>query len=111
MKKIVVMLTVLVFCMVLCQIASMAECPVTGVYQSDWGTVQLTEKGSVVTGRWVKGTVSGIREGDTIHYTWYEGKIMGGKGVWTVSPDCKTLTGTWGHGDSETGGGYWNLQK
>ncbi len=111
MRKVIVVLAVFAFCMVLGQISSMAVCPVTGVYASDWGDVQLTEKGKMVTGTWQKGTVSGMRLGNTIHYIWYEGTVMGGKGVWTISPDCRTLTGPWGHGNSETGGGNWNLTK
>ena len=111
MKKLLVTFVVLAFCIVIGQIASMAECPVTGVYQSDWGDVHLTETGKMVNGTWKNGTVSGMRIGNTIHYIWYEGNVMGGKGVWTVSPDCKTLTGPWGHGNSETGGGQWNLYK
>jgi hypothetical protein len=110
MKKFFLVVTVLLLVM-LCQIVLMADCPVSGTYQSDWGTVFLSEQSGIVTGTWQQGTVTGVRNGNTIHYTWYQGNVMGGKGVWSVSPDCNSLNGPWGTGENETGGGYWNLQR
>lgn len=111
MKKVFVVLALFAICMIFGQIASMAECPVTGVYQSDWGQVNLLQAGNQVTGTWEKGTIQGTRFGNTIRYVWYQGNVIGGRGFWTVSPDCQSLTGPWGNGNSETGGGYWNLHK
>ena len=87
------------------------DCPIDGAYQSDWGPVTLEQQGSNVSGTWRNGTVSGVRSGNVIHYTWYQGVVPGGRGFWQISPDCNHLTGPWGNGDSETGGGNWNLHK
>jgi hypothetical protein len=113
MRKSIIIALIAVSC--LCLLASerpaRSSCSLDGVYQSDWGNVFLTEQGSSVSGTWKSGTVSGTREGDTIRYTWYNGTILGGHGYWEVSPDCSRLSGPWGTGDNETGGGSWNLHK
>lgn len=107
----IALLAVSCLCLLVNERPAQSSCSVDGVYQSDWGNVFLTEQGSAVSGTWKSGTVSGTREGDTIRYTWYNGTILGGHGYWEVSPDCSRLSGPWGTGDNETGGGSWNLHK
>ncbi len=111
MKTVFAVLGSIALCMVLGAPPSHAGCPLDGIYQSDWGEVQLSENGDQVTGTWRNGTVSGIRQGDVIRYTWTQGSNPMGRGYWQVSPDCTRLTGPWGNGNSETGGGFWNLHR
>jgi hypothetical protein len=88
-----------------------ADCSIDGTYQSDWGPVNLQQSENKVTGTWQKGTISGVRNGNVIRYTWYEGPVPGGRGTWRISPNCANLRGPWGSGSSSTGGGNWNLHK
>jgi len=111
MKTVVAVLGIVGLCMMIGAVPSQAGCPVDGVFQSDWGEVQLSENGDQVTGTWRNGTVSGQRVGDVIHYTWTQGGTPMGRGYWQVSPDCARLSGPWGNGNSETGGGFWNLNR
>ncbi len=86
---------------------------VTGRYQSNWDDVRLHQRGSHVTGTYVccgGGTLDGEITGHTLHYRWHEPRGAGdGRGVWTIDGDH--LDGTWGHGNSESDGGPWTLQR
>ncbi len=90
---------------------ALSDCSVSGVYQSDWGSVFLNEQYQNISGTWKNGTVTGNREGNIINYIWYQGSNPGGRGIWQISPDCSQLTGPWGKGNSDSDGGYWNLHK
>ena len=86
---------------------------ITGTYSSNWDDVQLVQDGTRVRGSYVccgGGTIEGrIIEGRVIKFHWHEPRGAGdGSGVWTITAAGR-LEGTWGHGQSATDGGPWNL--
>jgi hypothetical protein len=86
---------------------------VTGVFQSNWDQVRLTQRGDAVTGTYVccgGGTIEGrIVEGRVLRYRWRQPGAEG-RGVWTIEgPD--RLDGTWGVGRDEVSGGRWDLER
>ena len=110
-KIIITILALSGLCLIIGLMPALSECTISGVYQSDWGSVILNDQGQNVSGTWKNGTISGVKDGTVIHYTWYQGSVPGGRGVWQISPDCAQLTGPWGKGNSDSDGGYWNLYK
>lgn len=83
---------------------------VSGVYDSNYGTVVLEQKGRRVTGHYDccgGGTINGYMSGETIRFTWTQPGATG-RGVWSVG-DKQRLAGTWGYDGSDTTGGTWNL--
>jgi len=90
---------------------AVSDCSVTGTYTSAWGPVTLQQDGNVVHGTWQEGTVDGNIQNGEIHYIWYRYNVPSGRGYWQISPDCYRLTGPWGNGESETGGGNWDLTR
>jgi hypothetical protein len=93
--------------------AHRAQHSVTGVYQSNWDEVRLTQHGDAVTGTYVccgGGTIEGrIVEGRTLIYRWRQPGGEG-SGVWTIK-DADRLEGTWGVGEDRSGGGRWDLAR
>lgn len=106
--------------------------PFAGVYVGKWidqdglaldVTMILKRQGEEVTGSYTAGdsnnkpgtagTVSleGLVEGDRLHYAWAWDTKNSGKGVLTTTPDKTGLSGTWGRGEAETGGGIWKLGR
>ncbi len=84
---------------------------VDGVYGSNRGKVTLSQSGSQISGTYAccgGGKITGTRSGNKIDYSWIQSSGSG-KGVLTVSKDGIALNGTWGMGESATGGGSWNL--
>ncbi|MCZ6847493.1 MAG: redoxin family protein, partial [Alphaproteobacteria bacterium] len=84
---------------------------VDGVYGSNRGKVTLSQSGSQISGTYAccgGGKITGTRSGNKIDYSWIQSSGSG-KGVLTVSEDGIALNGTWGMGESATGGGSWNL--
>ncbi len=90
---------------------AVSDCSVTGTYDSRWGVVSLTQEGDVVHGTWRDGTIDGNIQEGRVHYIWYRFNMPTGRGVWTISPDCYSLTGPWGMGENEAGGGHWDLTR
>jgi hypothetical protein len=90
-----------------------ARISVSGVFQSNYDEVRLTQRGDVVTGTYVccgGGTIEGrITQGRVLRYRWRQPGSEG-RGVWTIeSPD--RLSGTWGSEQSEADGGRWDLER
>ena len=101
--------------------APAAACPVripppmydaSGVYDSTYGDMVLTQSGRRVTGTFAccgGGSITGRYNGDSvIRFTWSQ-PGFGGQGVWRV--EASRLTGSWGWDKSTDSGGAWNLVK
>lgn len=77
---------------------------VTGSYTvSDPGSSLSSSAGSV--------GVEGLVENDRLHYAWTWGTRGKGQGVLTSAPGTTELSGTWGTGDAEKGGGTLTLRR
>lgn len=84
---------------------------VWGVYDSNWGPVELYQYGDRIEGTYDccgGGTIEGTIEGDVIEYEWNQPGLSG-RGWWRVAPDANALDGRWGHQQSADNGGDWNL--
>jgi len=81
---------------------------VSGVYDSNWGPIELRQNGRDVVGMYDahRGALHGTLEGNMLRYEWHsnDGK---GLGVFVVATNGQ-LIGTWGTTDDVAGGG-WNL--
>lgn len=87
---------------------------VAGDYTSNWDEIHLVQKGDHITGTYVccgGGTIEGRIVGNqVISFEWYEPRGAGhGRGEWQIRGN--RLDGTWGHGQSATDGGPWNLER
>jgi hypothetical protein len=100
----------------------------TGVYFHPlYGYLHLVETDNNVVGKWIRadhsawGEMSGVKEGNVLHFTWKEHKIgftgpsgtSKGKGYFVYGVNKEktgTLTGQFGLGDEETGS-EWNCVK
>lgn len=86
---------------------------ITGTFDSNWGPVHLEQSGARVSGTYEccgRGRIAGTLENGVLHYTWDQPGATG-RGRWDVRKGGNELTGTWGHGESETSGGPWNLRR
>lgn len=100
----------------------------TGVYHSpQYGEMHLVQSGDSVIGEYTKderkGKINGTAEGNILHFEWVEERslvanrptVTKGRGYFLYKIDAvnddHVLTGEWGHGDDETGGGPWNAWK
>lgn len=82
----------------------------TGRYNTNWGPLELTQGGQDVTGSYTgkfSGSISGTVNGRTLHFSW-ERNGESGRGLFEISEDGRTLTGTWGKNNSATSGGNWS---
>ena len=90
---------------------STTSCSWSGTWNTTYNTMRLTQSGSSVAGiyDYNSGRISGTASGATLSGRWDEGtETPGGDGgfVFTMSADCKSFSGTWGYGSSNTGGGW-----
>jgi hypothetical protein len=56
------------------------------------------------------GSITGSLNGNRVDYAWRDENLEG-KGHWILSADTQKLTGSFGYGESDSGGGEWNLVK
>jgi hypothetical protein len=91
--------------------AALAQRPsFTGRYNTNWGPVVLTQSGQDVTGSYTgkfSGSISGTVKDRTLHFSW-QGNGESGRGIFALSADGRTLTGTWGKNESATSGRNWS---
>lgn len=84
----------------------------TGSYTSEFGPVELRQRGEIVTGTFAAGgggRIEGRIVGSKVLFRWWNSQEKG-RGVWYMAnPD--RIEGTWGKRRSETDGGVWNLTR
>ena len=82
----------------------------TGFWNTNWGSLQMTQKGSQVMGHYAgqfKGIIDGTVAGNRLHFTWSQPNGEHGKGYFILSEDGNSLDGAWGMNESESNGGSW----
>lgn len=88
--------------------AALAQQPsFTGRYSTNWGAVVLTQSGQDVTGSYsgkFSGSISGTVKDRTLQFAW-RGDGESGRGIFELSGDGRTLTGTWGKAKAPRAGG------
>ncbi len=81
----------------------------TGQWNTNWGPLELVQRGSTVTGTYVhdQGRVRGqvSADGKTVRLTWsespsYQPPEDGGTAELQLSDDGNSFSGRWGYGDS-----------
>jgi hypothetical protein len=84
------------------------EISYAGSYRTTWGSAVLSQEGRMVIGTYPRGTLRCRVEPPKLLCDWQEGSAKG-KAKLEREPVNKTLSGTWGHGESETDGGAWTF--
>ena len=81
---------------------------VSGVYDSNWGPIELRQHGRDVVGMYDAhhGALHGTLDGNMLRYEWHSNEGEG-LGVFVVVTNGQPI-GTWGTTDDVAGGG-WNL--
>jgi hypothetical protein len=84
----------------------------SGVWDSNWGEMRLTQKGKRVFGtfKYRNGSLAGNLDGDVLHFKWkqQESRYAGsGSGYLQMAPDGQHLEGRWGYSENEIEGGRW----
>lgn len=86
-----------------------------GEWNTDWGTMILTQDGSSVVGTYTydSGRITATVQGDTLVGTWseapsYAPPVDAGDFVLTISADRKSFTGAWRYGSTGEMSGGWN---
>jgi hypothetical protein len=96
----------------------------SGAYHGEWIDAKgislpvdliLKRQGKDVTGTYSFGvgnlTLSGVIDGEQLHYDWKLGNDYFGKGLLQASPTSEELLGTWGYTKSDKGAGIWKLRR
>lgn len=85
----------------------------TGTWSTNWGTVELNQKGKTVDGtyeyRGTKGILTGEVINDTLYFTWTEmkaGQTAEGMGYFVLRSDGSRIEGQWGQANER---GDWNI--
>ncbi|MEO0181122.1 MAG: hypothetical protein ABIM74_10025 [candidate division WOR-3 bacterium] len=85
----------------------------TGRWDTNWGTVELTQKGNVVDGTYeykgTKGMLTGEIVNDTFYFTWTEisaGQKAEGVGYFVLRDKGYRIEGKWGQANER---GDWNI--
>ncbi len=76
----------------------------TGSWDTNWGTVELTQIDAKVTGSYsgpFNGTIEGDVMGSALSFKWFQPNGQWGKGVFTLGADGNSFTGSWGTGEAE----------
>jgi hypothetical protein len=86
---------------------------ISGVYDSQYGRVTLTQQGSRIFGTYENNAGPAVIKGrlrdGAVYFRWRQGDKEG-RGVFTLNGRrTPTLAGTWGVFDSRTNGGRWTL--
>jgi hypothetical protein len=86
----------------------------TGTWSTEWGPLTMTQTDNKVSGDYggsYPGTLKGVVKGNTLIYAWYNKNGDKGRGVFRISADGNSFTGTWGRRNSTTDGGPWNGKR
>jgi hypothetical protein len=90
----------------------------SGQWSSDFGVITFQQQGAQVTASYtynngVQGQISGTVTGNQLEFEWHEGPggAGDGHGLFTMSADGTSFTGSWGKGESRTDGGNWNGKR
>jgi hypothetical protein len=79
-----------------------------GHYTSKDGDIDFVQRGNRIFGTFAEGgRLQGVLENGRITFTWTQGGGYG-QGIWYVDARGQVF-GTWGHNESVTSGGSWNL--
>jgi hypothetical protein len=93
---------------------------VAGTWQSEFGPVTLVQRGAAVTGQWQQAQGVGEISSGVLDFharslalnysqTWNRAQ---GRAVFVLSPDGRTLTGTWTqHGSDGVRNGHWVMKR
>jgi len=82
----------------------------TGTWSTNWGPLEMTQKGSRVMGHYTgqfKGIIDGVVSGNRLDFTWSQPNGEYGRGYFVMSDDGNSLDGMWGMNDSDSDGGTW----
>jgi hypothetical protein len=82
----------------------------TGKWNTNWGPMDITQKGSQVMGHYTgqyKGIIEGTVSGNRLDFTWSQPDGQFGKGYFIISSDGSSINGAWGMKDSDSDGGPW----
>ena len=82
----------------------------TGSWDTNWGTMEMTQKGIQVMGHYTgqfKGIISGSVSGNRLNFTWSQPNGEHGKGYFVISDDGNSIAGYWGMNESDSDGGSW----
>jgi hypothetical protein len=85
---------------------------ITGLYNSEFGRVELRQMGDRIVGTFVAGgggTIEGRIVGNQIVFSW-QNTGERGRGVWFISNNGR-INGTWGHNANNADGGAWTLTR
>jgi hypothetical protein len=69
-------------------------------YDTNYGTIEITQQGAYVRGIYPTGTIEGIMEGNTLTGTW-EDAYSTGRLKFIFSSDLNQFDGLWGTWDNE----------
>lgn len=93
--------------------AHLSNCDYSGKWTTDWGTMELEQEGTAVTGTYthdsgkVSGTlVDGVYVGKWSEYPSYSEPGDGGDLVFYFTKDCNGFSGTWQYGVHPDGAGW-----
>lgn len=82
----------------------------TGTWSTNWGPLEMTQKGSRVMGHYTgqfKGIIDGTVSGRRLDFTWSQPNGEHGRGYFVMSDDGNSIDGMWGMDDSDSDGGTW----
>ena len=91
-----------------------AEGPFEGIWESNFGLIDLTQDAARVYGTYASfggGAIDGTIEGETFHFTWRDPVNGEGWGTFTITPDGQRLEGVWGFGLDRQPRGRWNASR
>ena len=83
----------------------------SGSWDTNWGRIELTQRGNKVMGHYTgqyTGIIDGTVTGSRLNFTWSQSNGQYGKGYFDISPDGATISGSWGAQESDSDGGEWN---
>ncbi|MBP7738889.1 MAG: hypothetical protein KA369_23165 [Spirochaetes bacterium] len=86
----------------------------TGTWSTAWGPLTMTQTEDKVVGSYggsAPGRLNGIVKDNKLFYNWIGNNGEKGRGVFYLSADGNSFTGTWGSGASATSGGAWNGKR
>jgi hypothetical protein len=83
-----------------------------GAWDTDFNRMQLSQSGNTVTGtyKYLDGRIEATQSGKTLRGRWIQNNAQGGF-VFTLSPDGRSFSGTWGKNEAESGSGGWSGKR
>ncbi len=83
----------------------------TGRWSTNWGPMEMTQKGSQVMGHYTgqfKGIIDGTVSFNRLDFAWSQPNGEHGRGYFVLSDDGNSFEGMWGMNDSDSDGGIWS---